>query len=198
MTELSWAHTGTKWLQHFRTLSPDGKERSDDRSSTLPGVQVYNFWFYNIAITIKFWTHHLKVLELVSTGLQTCVTSNKHVVNCMNSSRADSRVSCLKTSDVSETHSISILRESHHFPWGWRRSVSLKRPTFLINWQGYQPEKSSYDFVAVKAWRHITLLTTSRPSDPETAGIILWKFHFRLSSVWGKMLQILLLKVPQK
>jgi hypothetical protein len=30
----------------------------------------------------------------------------------MNSSRADNRASCLKTSDVSETHSISILRES--------------------------------------------------------------------------------------
>jgi hypothetical protein len=31
--------------------------------------------------------------------------------NCMNSPRADSRVNCLKTSDVSETHSVSILRE---------------------------------------------------------------------------------------
>jgi hypothetical protein len=34
---------------------------------------------------------------------------------CMNPSRADSRVNCLKTSDVSETHSVSILRESDHF-----------------------------------------------------------------------------------
>jgi hypothetical protein len=31
--------------------------------------------------------------------------------NCMNSSRADSRVNCLKTSDVSETHLVSILME---------------------------------------------------------------------------------------
>jgi hypothetical protein len=30
----------------------------------------------------------------------------------MNSSRADSRVNCLKTSDFSETHSVSILSES--------------------------------------------------------------------------------------
>jgi hypothetical protein len=30
----------------------------------------------------------------------------------MNSSPADSRVNCLKASDVSETHSVSILRES--------------------------------------------------------------------------------------
>jgi hypothetical protein len=30
----------------------------------------------------------------------------------MNSSRADSRINCLKTSDVSETRSVSILRES--------------------------------------------------------------------------------------
>jgi hypothetical protein len=59
-----------------------------------------------------------------------------------------------KTSDVSETHSISILRESDLFPWGWRRSVSLKRRRFLDNWHGYQPENSSYNFVAVKAWRH--------------------------------------------
>jgi hypothetical protein len=29
----------------------------------------------------------------------------------MNYSRADSHVNCLKTSDVSETHSVSILRE---------------------------------------------------------------------------------------
>jgi hypothetical protein len=32
--------------------------------------------------------------------------------NCVNSSRADSRVSCLKTSDVSETHFVAILKES--------------------------------------------------------------------------------------
>jgi hypothetical protein len=36
-------------------------------------------------------------------------------LDCMNSSRADSRVNCLKTSDVSETHSVSILRESDLF-----------------------------------------------------------------------------------
>jgi hypothetical protein len=35
----------------------------------------------------------------------------------MNSSLADSRVNCLKkNSDVSETHSVSILRESLTFP----------------------------------------------------------------------------------
>jgi hypothetical protein len=56
----------------------------------------------------------------------------------MNSSQADSCVNCLKTSDVSETHSISILRESDHFPWGCRLS-------FLNNWHSYQPEKSSYE-----------------------------------------------------
>jgi hypothetical protein len=70
----------------------------------------------------------------------------------MNSSRADSHVNCLKTSDVSKTHSVSILRDG-----GWRRNVSLKRRRFLNNWHGCQPEKSSYNFVAVKAWRHIFL-----------------------------------------
>jgi hypothetical protein len=34
----------------------------------------------------------------------------------INSSRADSPVNCLKTSDVSETHSASILRESELLP----------------------------------------------------------------------------------
>jgi hypothetical protein len=53
--------------------------------------------------------------------------ATKRTVYCMNSSRADSRVNCLKTSDVSETHPVSILRESDFtFPedGDW---VSLKR-----------------------------------------------------------------------
>jgi hypothetical protein len=91
---------------------------------------------------------------------------------CVNSYRGDSRVNCLKTSDVSETHSVSILRKSDHFPretpslhpqvkW----SLSLRMETecvsetsdVLNNWQGYQPEKSSHKFVAVTAWRHVSL-----------------------------------------
>jgi hypothetical protein len=89
---------------------------------------------------------------------------NKHNSGSMNSSRADSHVNCLKTFDVSETHSVSNLRERDLFPWGWRLSVSLKRRRFLNNWHGYQPEKSSYSFVAVKAWRHITMAVERRPS----------------------------------
>jgi superfamily II helicase len=49
---------------------------------------------------------------------------NQHI-DCMNSSRADSRVNCLKTADVSETHSISILRES--------RSLSLRKETECLS-----------------------------------------------------------------
>jgi hypothetical protein len=56
------------------------------------------------------------------------------------------------TSDVSETHSISILRE---------RTLSLRVETECVyetselfkQLTGYQPENSSYNFVAVKAWR---------------------------------------------
>jgi hypothetical protein len=74
----------------------------------------------------------------------------------MNPSRADSRVNCLRTSDVSETHSVSILRESDlAFSWGWRLSVSPKRRRFLNNWHGYQPENSSYKRV------HLTDVTHS-------------------------------------
>jgi hypothetical protein len=68
--------------------------------------------------------------------------------NCMKSSRADNRVSCLKTSDVSETNPVAILRESDLFTWGWRRSLSPKRRRFLNNWHGYQPEKISYNLTA--------------------------------------------------
>jgi hypothetical protein len=32
-------------------------------------------------------------------------------LNCIKSSGTDSRASCIKTSDVSQTHSVSILRE---------------------------------------------------------------------------------------
>jgi hypothetical protein len=53
--------------------------------------------------------------------------SSATYVHCMNSSRADSRVNCLKTSDVSETHSVSILRETYHFPWGWRPTPTFQR-----------------------------------------------------------------------
>jgi hypothetical protein len=73
----------------------------------------------------------------------------------MNSLRADRRANFLKNSDVSDTHPVSILRERDHFPWEWRWCVPLKRRRFLNNWHGYQPERSSYNFVAVKAWRRI-------------------------------------------
>jgi hypothetical protein len=54
------------------------------------------------------------------------------LLNCTNSSRADSRVNCLKTSDVSEIHSVSNLRESDiTFPEDGD-SVSLKRRRLLI------------------------------------------------------------------
>jgi hypothetical protein len=77
----------------------------------------------------------------ISVWLSILVVTFSQRQNCMKSSRVYSRVNCLKTSDVSETHSVSILRKSDHFPWGWRGSVSLKRRKFLNNWLGYQPEK---------------------------------------------------------
>jgi hypothetical protein len=97
--------------------------------------------------------------------------------NCMNCSRADSCVSCLKTSDVSETHSVSILRDNspwgwrlsvslkrrrflNNYPWGWRLIVSLKRRRFLSNWHGCQSEKSLY---YAKFFQVVSFLQISSP-----------------------------------
>jgi hypothetical protein len=49
----------------------------------------------------------------------------------MNSSQADSRVNCLKTSGVSETHAVSILRESG--PVWSARSLSLRMETQRVS-----------------------------------------------------------------
>jgi hypothetical protein len=63
---------------------------------------------------------HSKHEDWSCTDKETChLTYNKILETvvkgdyfCTNSSQADSHVNCLKTSDASETHSISILRES--------------------------------------------------------------------------------------
>jgi hypothetical protein len=57
---------------------------------------------------------YIKQIRFVFKGLkQSYMSSGFHGdKNCVNSSRSDNRVNCLKTSDVSETHSVSILRES--------------------------------------------------------------------------------------
>jgi hypothetical protein len=80
--------------------------------------------------------------------------------NYMDCSRAYSRVNWLKTSDVSETHSVCISRESDHFLWGCRRNVSLKRRRFLINWHGYLPQKSWYSSRTCYTWRPNSTFST--------------------------------------
>jgi hypothetical protein len=55
--------------------------------------------------------------------------------NCVNCSRTDSRVNCLKPPmfrrHTQSPSSGKVIRERHHFPWGWRLSVSPKRRRFL-------------------------------------------------------------------
>jgi hypothetical protein len=52
---------------------------------------------------------------VVSAGQKRFVFRLSRRQNCKNSFRADSHVNCLKTSNVSETHSVSILRETDYF-----------------------------------------------------------------------------------
>jgi hypothetical protein len=72
---------------------------------SIPPVGLHGFLQESFTFTFTFSVRG-KVFSLL------IIYKYNNKIDCMNSSWADSRVSCLKTSDVSETHSVPILRES--------------------------------------------------------------------------------------
>jgi hypothetical protein len=95
---------------HIHGFSGVKRTKNEAGHSFPCSIKVKNDWSYNSAplFTSKACRGTNLPLPLPDTV--------KTWTDCMNSSRANSRVNSLKTSDVSQTHSVSILRESDYFP----------------------------------------------------------------------------------
>jgi hypothetical protein len=137
-----------KLLTLQRNILPSPQVYPETRYSTflrngLNNYQMLQFITHEITkqkpclLWLQYRSCALQVTNTPHPELRNCRPTSRQVLhvfrlsrrhNCMKPSRADRRVNFLKTSDVSETHSVCILRESD-----LSRSLSLRMETECVS-----------------------------------------------------------------